>query len=76
MANLNPSPVASIALLAIALLTGCATAPTPYQPATELHGYTSENVGDGLISVGFRGNSETSRDEVEASLFHRAPSSK
>lgn len=71
MANLNPSPVASIALLAIALLTGCATAATPYQPATELHGYTSENVGDGLIRVGFRGNSETSRDEVEASLFHR-----
>ncbi|KCZ65448.1 hypothetical protein L53_15645 [Hyphomonas sp. L-53-1-40] len=71
MVTLNPPPIASIALLAAALLTGCATAPTPYQPATNLHGYTSENVGDGLIRVSFRGNSETSRDEVEASLFHR-----
>jgi hypothetical protein len=71
MAILNPAAVVSVALMATGLLSGCTTAPTPYQPAADLHGYTSEAVGDGLIRVGFRGNSGTSQDEVEASLFHR-----
>ena len=71
MAILNSIPSAPFALVAAVLIAGCTTAPTPYQPVSDLHGYTSEDVGDGLVRVSFRGNSSTSQNDVEASLFRR-----
>lgn len=61
----------SIAILSTIALSGCATGPTPYQPAEGRHGYVSEDLSDTIVQVTFRGNVETSEEEVEAALFRR-----
>ena len=53
------------------LLNGCASPPTPYHPAENGYGYSSEELSPGRFHVSFRGNAETSEKAVEASLFRR-----
>ncbi len=59
--------------LAAGALASCTSipAPTPYQPASDLHGYTNEVLGDDLFRVSFRGNTGTSQQDVESKLFRR-----
>jgi hypothetical protein len=64
--------------LALALaLAACQTTPTPYQPlgapgATVSGGFTDQRLDGTHFRVTFRGNSVTSREQVETFMFYRA----
>jgi len=65
-----------VALLAagllVALLGGCSTAPTPYQPADGGFGYSEQQIEANRYRVSFAGNSATPRATVENLLLYRA----
>ena len=61
-----------LAVFAGLALTACATS-TPYGPATRGgFGYTDQRIDGNRYRVTFRGNSSTSREQVENSLLFRA----
>ena len=66
-----PQAYGGISLALLVLLSGCATGPTPYQPAEGRHGYTSQDLGERTVLVSFRGNAQTSEKQVEDALFRR-----
>ena len=65
----------SVALTALLLVAGCATA-TPYQPLDPQSrfsgGYSDQRIEPDRFRVTFRGNSLTSRETVETYLLYRA----
>lgn len=71
IANNNVRRLTAATLLSTLLLAGCVTGPTPYQAAEGRHGYSSEDLADDLVRANFRGNVETSEDDVEHALFRR-----
>lgn len=60
-----------MAIASIIAMGGCASAPTPYQPAEGRYGYSSQDLGEQTVLVSFRGNAETSEKQVEEALFRR-----
>jgi hypothetical protein len=62
---------ASVVVLAL-LLTGCASAPTPYQAAKGGFGYSEQQIEENRYRVSFAGNAATSRQTVEDYLLYRA----
>jgi hypothetical protein len=60
-----------LALVAVVLLSGCAT-PTPYQPATDGFGYADQQIETNRFRISFAGNSVTPRQTVENALLLRA----
>lgn len=52
-------------------LAACGT-PTPYQPATDGHGYAEQSLEKDRYRVTFTGNSLTPRETVENYLLYRA----
>ena len=73
MCTLNRTRYFATCMIAASVVAGCALtpSPTPYQPASDLHGYTDEALAEDLFRVGFRGNAGTSQQDVEDSLFRR-----
>jgi hypothetical protein len=68
---LRRTPSASIIVLGL-LLTGCASAPTPYQAAQGGFGYSEQQIEENRYRVSFAGNSATPRQTVEDYLLYRA----
>jgi outer membrane protein TolC len=68
---LRRTPSASVVVLGL-LLTGCASAPTPYQAAQGGFGYSEQQIEENRYRVSFAGNSATSRQTVEDYLLYRA----
>jgi hypothetical protein len=70
-----PRFLAGASLAAALLLSACAT-PTPYQPLTRgtqaSGGYSEQRLEENRFRVTFRGNSLTSREQVENYLLFRA----
>ena len=63
----------AFALAGLALAAaGCASAPTPYQPADGEYGYTAQQIEDNRYRVAFSGNAATPRQTVENYLLYRA----
>jgi hypothetical protein len=63
-----------LAVAAALTLSACSTA-TPYQPATKAsagYGYSEQRVETDRWTVGFSGNSVTSRQTVESYMLYRA----
>lgn len=58
---------------AVAVLASCATS-TPYQPAGETgeYGFSEQKIEDNRFRISFRGNSLTTREQVETFLLYRA----
>jgi hypothetical protein len=53
-------------------LAACATS-TPYQPASDGgYGFSDQKIEDNKYRITFRGNSSTSREQVENALLYRA----
>lgn len=71
--SVTPSfPVrALVAVVLLFLVAGC-TGPTPYRPATDGYGYSDRRLEGNRFLVGFDGNSQTSREEVERNLLFRS----
>lgn len=67
-------PALLLATAAAMVLSACATASTPYKPASpdSRYGYSEQRVSGDRYRVNFAGNSVTSRDQVEMSLLLRA----
>jgi hypothetical protein len=68
--------IAAAATLALGL-AACETTPTPYQPlgapgATVSGGFTDQRLDETHFRVTFRGNSLTSREQVETFMLYRA----
>lgn len=65
--------IAFIALFGLASLGACATS-TPYAPSAEAGGYgfSEQQIENDRFRVTFRGNSLTSREQVENFLLYRA----
>jgi len=69
---------AALAAVLLALTTGCATYPTPYQPyvpegARGIHGgYSDQQLAPDRYIVRFHGNQFTSREQVEGGLLYRS----
>lgn len=62
-----------MAAASLALLAGCASGPTPYQPyAKNDGGYTETKVESNRVRVAFSGNSLTDRETVENYLLYRS----
>lgn len=60
--------VAGVAVGAVA----CTTSPTPFQPAEDGFGYSSQQIEEDRYRVSFAGNSATPREAVENYLLFRA----
>lgn len=64
---------AALALAVGITLAACATT-TPYQPASQSGGYgfSDQRIEENRYRITFRGNSSTTREQVEDSLLYRA----
>ncbi|HWA92425.1 MAG TPA: hypothetical protein VG889_20475 [Rhizomicrobium sp.] len=69
----NIKGLALVTVVALTGLGGCQTA-TPYAPRTEAHstGYSDKQLAENRYRVSFRGNSATTREEVEDYLLRRS----
>lgn len=65
---------AALALVAGLALAACTTTTTPYQPAAQGggFGFSEQKIEEGRYRITFRGNSSTTREQVENSLLYRA----
>lgn len=62
-------------LAGAALLTGCASGPTPYQPGAADsgdRGYSESKIENDRYRISFKGNSMTDRETVENYMLYRA----
>lgn len=61
-----------LSLLAAVILAGCAT-PTPFEPATGSgYGFADQRIEENRYRISFRGNSLTTKEQVETALLLRA----
>lgn len=66
-------PFRFISAVTLALtLAACATAPTPYQAASEEGGYTDQKTGEDQYRVTFQGNEVTPKQSIEDAALFRA----
>ena len=72
MRTTKRSVVPLLALSGAALIVAACTTPTPYQPATNGHGYAEQSIEEDRYRVTFSGNSRTPRETVENFLLYRA----
>lgn len=74
MSTFTTFRLAALALAASLALAACTTTTTPYQPAAEGGGYgfSEQKIEEGRFRITFRGNSSTTREQVENSLLYRA----
>ena len=70
---MSPKSLVLIMALSAAALGGCQTA-TPYAPRTDANsnGYADKQLAENRFRVSFRGNSATTREEVEDYLLRHA----
>ena len=61
-----------LAALALAVLLGACSTPTPYAPAAERFGFSDSAIEQDRYRVSFSGNSATDRETVETYLLYRA----
>jgi hypothetical protein len=63
----------ALALLVLAAAAGCASGPTPYQPALDGGpGYSQTQIEADRFRIAFSGNSMTERETVETYALYRA----
>ena len=62
----------SAALLLLAALLACASAPTPYRPASDGFGYRDQQLESNRYRVSFAANSATALDAVQDYALYRA----
>lgn len=62
----------AMALAGLVSLAACSSAPTPYQPEVDGHGYSQQQIEGNRYRVSFAGNSYTSRNTVENYVLYRA----
>ena len=67
----KPFNIISAAVLTL-MIAACATAPTPYQAATEDGGYTDKKTGADRYQVTFQGNEATPKQSIEDAALFRA----
>lgn len=64
--------MAWFAALVSAILLAACSAPTPYQPAANGHGYVERQIEPGRFRISFSGNDATPRATVEDYVLYRA----
>ena len=70
--RLARSAAQSAALLVLAALLACASAPTPYRPASDGFGYRDQQLESNRYRVSFAANSATALDAVQDYALYRA----